>query len=259
MQAEARQEVAHRDERDGLLHRQPRVALLDAVALAVALAVIEGDGLGLLHPLEDRQLASAVDLGAREKLALELEAVAGAHVLQSVDELIVALIRLVTELIAGDSEDGDLVAELVDQCVHGCRGGETGHNESVSTPRRGAREESVRYVLWLLCCALRPEQRTSEVTGRGASERRHVLDENDLALVVTETLLAAACTPSQPPVSNPISVKGMRSMAAGGGLAPTSGSLKSWAEALCIDDISRNEPPRRVETAKRECLASRMG
>ena len=196
---------------------------------------------------------------AREKLTLELEAVAGAHVLQSVDELIVALIRLVTELIAGDSEDGDLVAELVDQCVHGCRGGETGHNESVSTPRRGAREESVRYVLWLLCCALRPEQRTSEVTGRGASERRHVLDENDLALVVTETFLAAACTPMQPPVSNPISEKGMRSTAAGGGLAPTSGSLKSWAEALGIDDMSRNEPPRRMETAKRECLASRMG
>ena len=89
-----------------------------------------------------------------------------------------------------------------------------GHNQSVSTPRRGAREESVRYVLWLLCCALRPEQRTSEVTGRGASERRHVLDENDLALVVTETFLAAACTPMQPPVSNRISEKGMRSTVA---------------------------------------------
>ena len=113
-------------------------------------------------------------------------------------------------------------------------------------------------MLWLLRCALRPEQRTSEVTGRGASERRHVLDENDLALVVTETLLAAACTPMQPPVSNPISEKGMRSTAAGGGLAPTSGSLKSWAEAICIDDTPRDEPPRRDETAEREGIPRRV-
>merc|ERR1719261_189067 len=149
--ARHRRPKRHRGRVEGAAREDERVVVVAPVALAVALAVVEGDGLGLLHPLEDRQLASAVDLGAREKLALELEAVAGAHVLQSVDELIVALIRLVTELIAGDSEDGDLVAELVDQCVHG-----------------------------------------SEVTGRGASERRHVLDENDLALVVTETLLAAA-------------------------------------------------------------------
>ena len=44
----------------------------------------------------------------------------------------------------------------------------------------------------------------------------------------------------------------------GRGLSPTRGSLKSWAEAICIDDTPRDEPPRRDETAEREGIPRRV-
>jgi hypothetical protein len=50
----------------------------------------------LLHPLEKRVRRRAVHVRLREEVALELEAVARAHVLERVEELIVALVGLVT-------------------------------------------------------------------------------------------------------------------------------------------------------------------
>ena len=146
--ASDRRPQGHGGRVEGAAGEDESIAVVASVALGVTSAGVMRDGLGLLHPLEERLLLRAVDLGAGKELALELEAAAGAHVLEGVDELLVALVGLMTKLVAGDTKDGDLVAELVDQCVHG-----------------------------------------SEVTGRRASERRHVLDEHDLALVVGKGLL----------------------------------------------------------------------
>ena len=91
------------------------IDVIASVALGVASPSVMGNGLGLLHPLEERLLRSTVDGGAGHELALELEAVAGAHVLEGHKEFLVALVGLVTKLVAGDTKHSDLIAELVDQ------------------------------------------------------------------------------------------------------------------------------------------------
>jgi hypothetical protein len=73
-----------------------------------------------LEPLEDGGGAQAVDVALLEDgdgLG-RLEAVAGTHVLECVEELGVALVRLVAELVARESKDGELVAILGSEGIH---------------------------------------------------------------------------------------------------------------------------------------------
>jgi len=82
------------------------IDVVASVALGVASTSVMGNGLGLLHPLEERLLLGTVDGGAGHELALELEAVARAHVLEGHEEFLVALVGLVTKLVAGDTNHG---------------------------------------------------------------------------------------------------------------------------------------------------------
>merc|ERR1712004_652157 len=61
-------------------------------------------------------LANQVDLV--EHVPLELEAVAGSHVLQKVDDLLPAAVLLVPKLIRREGEDGQVVRELLAQFIH---------------------------------------------------------------------------------------------------------------------------------------------
>ena len=94
----------------GTAGEDERVFVAAAVALAVASGGVIGEGPALFHPFEEGKLLGAVDFGAFEKLALKLEAVARAHVLKCVEELVVVFVGLVAELVAGDGKYRELVA-----------------------------------------------------------------------------------------------------------------------------------------------------
>ena len=86
------------------------------IVAAVALGVsdwVHRDGDSLLHPLEQRLSGGSIDGAALKDGELGHKAVAGTDVLQSIQELVVVLVRLVAELVAREAEHGHIVAELI--------------------------------------------------------------------------------------------------------------------------------------------------
>jgi len=117
----------------------------------VALVCVEECEGGFLQA----DLECAVDLGAGKELALELEASTRADVLQGVGELGIVLVCLMAELVAGDTEHGELIAELINQRVHGSEvaGGRASERGDVLDENDLARV--VGELLGAAACALR--------------------------------------------------------------------------------------------------------
>mmetsp|Transcript_22800 Transcript_22800/g.61116 ORF Transcript_22800/g.61116 Transcript_22800/m.61116 type:complete len:235 (+) Transcript_22800:239-943(+) len=117
--------AAHgRPERDGraaeaAARQDERVNVVAPVVLGVA----EGarrDHHRRLEVLEERQRARAVHvaLGEDRDGGVDLKVVARADVLEGVEELSVALVGLVTKLVAREAKDGNLVPVLLGKTIH---------------------------------------------------------------------------------------------------------------------------------------------
>ena len=87
-----------------------------AVALGVARGV-HGDGDGSLHPFEHRLCGSTVNRATLKHSELGLESIARADVLERLQEFSIALIGLMTKLVAGETQDSNLIAELLRNVV----------------------------------------------------------------------------------------------------------------------------------------------
>ena len=98
----------------GPLHRLPNEEL--GVAHQT-LGVVLGQRQLLLQPLEHGVLGLAVDLDLVEHLEVGLVTAAGTHVLQGLHDLLTVGVLLMPELVARESQDFQIVSELLLQRV----------------------------------------------------------------------------------------------------------------------------------------------
>jgi len=93
------------------------IHIVAAVALVITSRIL-GDLDGLTHPLEKRVSGSTVDVHFGEEITTELEALSGANVLKSVQNVVVILVGLVTELVAKNTQDGHIRPGGVHDVLH---------------------------------------------------------------------------------------------------------------------------------------------
>jgi hypothetical protein len=93
------------------------IHIVDTIPLAITLRV-HGETNCLPHPLKKRMGGSTIDIDLGVKVTGELEIISGTDMLQSVQNIIIVFVGLVTELVAENCNTRDIVASGLRNGLH---------------------------------------------------------------------------------------------------------------------------------------------